>query len=184
MRSLSVALFIAWAAVSAQLIHLPPGMIERDLSATREFLENMKKGEPAFLAIPEVADHIRQSEQLLADPTVHTIVVWLSWFGLLLLVLFGFWGAYWLFRRRRSALLLVAIASLLFLARQAVFSYVVYEGLLQGNSPIPYLVKKGEYEFVGWMIWWDYVLPLFFLSLVIVWLVHHIRNCPPAPNSV
>jgi len=45
-------------------------------------------------------------------------------------------------------------------------------------------VKKGEYEFVGWMIWWDYVLPLFFLSLVIVWLVHHIRNCPPAPNSV
>jgi hypothetical protein len=184
MRSLSVAIFIAWAAVATQLIFLPPGVVERDLAAAREFLGNMKKAEPSFLEIPDVADQIRQAEQLVADPTIHIIVVWLKWIGLLFLVLFGFWGAYWLFRRLPNALLLVAIASFLFLTRQAVFSYVVYELLLQGGSPIPYLLKKGEYEFVGWMIWWDYILPLFFLSLVFVWLVHHIRHRPPAPNVV
>jgi hypothetical protein len=181
MRNLSVALFIAWAAVSAQLIHLPPGVIERDFSATREFLENMKKAEPAFLAIPEVSDQIRQSEQLLANPTARTIVVWLAWFGLLLLVLFGFWGAYRLFRLRPKALLLVAIASLLFLFRQAIFSYRAYELLFQDPNSILYLLKKGHYEFVAWMLWWDYVLPLFFLAVVIFGLVHHIRGRTPAP---
>jgi hypothetical protein len=53
--------------------------------------------------------------------------------------------------------------------------------LLQGASPIPYLIKKGHYEFLAWMIWWDYVLPLFFLSVVIFGLVHRIRGRTPAP---
>ena len=183
MRSLSIALFIAWVAVATQLIFLPPGMVERDLTATREFLENMKKAEPAFLEIPEVADHIRQSEQLLADSTVHAIVVWLKWIGLLLLVLFGFWGAYRLFRRRPKALLLVGIASLLFLFRQVIFSYRAYELLFQGPNPIPFLFKKGHYEFLAWMLWWDYVLPLFFLSVIIVGLAHHFRGRTPAPTA-
>jgi hypothetical protein len=139
------------------------------------------KAEPGFLEIPEVADHIRQSEQLLADPSIHITIVWLKWTGLLCLVLFGFWGAYRLFRRWPNALLLVWIASLFFLLRQAIISYRAYELLFQGPNPIPYLLKKGHYEFAAWMLWWDYVLPLFFLSVVVFGLVHHIRGRTSAP---
>lgn len=181
MRSLSVALFVAWVVVATQLIILPPAMVERDLTTTREFLQNMKNAGPAFLEIPEVADQIRQSAQLLADPTVHTIVVWLKWIGLLLLVLFGFWGAYRLFRRRPKALLLAGISSLLFLFRQVILSYKAYELLFQGHNPILFLFKKGHYEFLAWMLWWDYVLPLFFLSVIIVGLVLHFRGRTRAP---
>ena len=178
MRSLSIALLAAWAAVATQLIYLPPEEVERDLVITKAFLENMKKAEPAFLQIPEVVGQIKDADELVADPTLYSIAIWLKWVGRLFLVLFGFWGAFSLFRGRSSARLLVVIASLLFLARQLIFSFTGYKMLFRGSSAIPYLLRTEKYEFASWIIWWEYVLPLFFLFSVI-WLLLSYRTRTP-----
>jgi len=170
MRSLAIALFVAWITVGLELFLLPSTLLEMEVTASREMLESMKTSPLAD--IPETQQYIDFAKQLVADPSVRRITLWVMWSALFLLVAFGLWTAYATIRRRNYAMALVVIGSLLFLARQAIFRRTAYELLLDDFSPILWWLKNGYYQFAISSIWYDYVLPLCFLMLTVVGLIY------------
>jgi len=170
-RILSISVFIAWAAVATQLLFLPTVEIEANLKAMESLLDSMKTAEPGFLKIPQVADTVKDAQDDISDPTALSIIIWLRWTLLLLLVLAGFWSASLLLRPRRYAPVIVIIVSLLFLIRQIIISHTIYKMFFTGDNPIAGLWRLGKYSWVASMLWWDFILPMFFAFILVLMIM-------------
>jgi len=163
MRNLGIALAIAWMSVGLDLLWLPSSRLAFEISVAHDSVESMKdsplKGEP------EVARAIEQAEQLLTDQSNRAIILWLNWTALLLIVAYGLWTAYAVFRRRPNAYRWVFIGCLLFLCRQVLFHRVAYIMLLNGANQLQQILTGGHYRLALTIIWYHYVLGIFFFSL-------------------
>lgn len=175
MRTIAVGLWIAWTTIALDMTLLPPTQLAWELEVTEKTLNDLKGSDPKFLEIPEVKEQIAYFERMLADPSTRSFSLWLRWIGLLLLVGLGLFAGYATFRQRPYAVALILTSSLLFLLRQAVFNRAVYELLLDGSNPIPWLLKNGHFQMAFSSIWFDFVLGIFFVFLTIFALIHIVR---------
>ncbi len=174
MRTLGIALLLAWITVGGDLLMLPNRQLDMEVAVTGQMLEEMKNS--PLLEIPEVEKQIDSSKRIVADPSARRIVLWVKWITLFLLVMLGLWTAYAVFRQDFAAVAFMLTGALLFLGRQALFHRTRYELLLNGTNPIPWYMDNGYYQFAFSVIWYDYVLPVFFLVVIVFSCIHFARK--------
>ncbi len=165
MRTLGIITLLAWLSVGTELLFTPPAELAFEIETTKQFLSNFEKS--PLKGIPEFEDHVAWSQNLLADPSARSKILWIKWVSLTVLVALGCISAYALFRTLRYAHILLFLSALLFLARQAIFHPVAYDLLFQGMSPIPWLLQHGHYILAASGIWYNLFLPAFFIYLTI-----------------
>jgi hypothetical protein len=115
--------------------------------------------------IPEMRQSVAQSNRLLANPSRRSTVIWVAWMALLVMVAYGFWNAYAVFRRQSYAFHFALIGCFLFLARQAIFQRSVYEMLINGTGTLQRILEAGYYGVAFSIVWHNYVLGIFFFLL-------------------
>jgi hypothetical protein len=109
MRSLGIALCVAWLSVGFDLLWLPPSQLQSEISLSRDFIESMQTS--PLKDTPEMQHWIEQLKRLLTNQSRRAIVIWVAWTALLFIVVYGQWTAYAVFRNRSSAFCCVLIAS-------------------------------------------------------------------------
>jgi hypothetical protein len=156
MRSLGIALCVAWLSVGFDLLWLPPSQLQSEISLSRDFIESMQTSPLKDTA--EMQQGVEQSNHLLTNQSRRAIVIWLAWIALLLIVVYGLWSAYAVFRNRSSAFGFVLIGCLLFLARQTFLHRAAYKMLFDGTDTFQRILNAGYYEIAFSIIWYHYVL--------------------------
>jgi hypothetical protein len=155
MRSLGIALCVAWLSVGFDLLWLPPSQLKAEISVSKDFIESMQTS--PLKDTPEMKQWIEHSKRLLTNPSRRAIVIWVAWTALLFIVVYGLWTAYAIFRNRSSAFGYVLIGCFIFLGRQAI-------------------LNAGYYEIAFSIIWHHYVLGIFFFSLATLSLLRLFRK--------
>jgi hypothetical protein len=173
MRSLGIALCVAWLSVGLALLWLPQSQLQAEISLSRDFVESMQTS--PLQGIPEVQQGIEQSKRLLENPSRRAVVIWIAWTALFFIVVYGLWTAYAVFRNLPSAFSYVLIGCLLFLGRQVIFHRAAYEMLFDGTDRFNRILDASHYEIGLSIIWHHYVLGIFFFSLASLSLVRLVR---------
>ena len=186
MRTLGIAILIAWLSVGLDLLWLPSGRLDFELAVSKDFLEGMK--DSPLRELPDFQQASDNARRLIADPSRREIGIWVMWSALLLLVGFGFWTAHAVFHRRPNARMLVFFGSFLFVGRQAVFHRAVYDHLFDDHNPVLWSLKTGNYNFAFSIVWYHYVLAIFFLLLALftsIQLVHRsVEDLRPFKHNI
>ena len=165
MRSLGVALYIAWISVGLDLQWLPPNRLQSEISFAKDFIESMK--DSPLNDLPEMQQAVEQSTRLPRNQSRREITLWVAWSAFLLMVGYGLWTAYAIFRQRSYALGCVLVGCSLFLGRQAIFHRAAYELLLDGTDIFERILRSGNYQFAFSIIWHHYVVGIFFFFVAI-----------------
>jgi hypothetical protein len=176
MRTLGIALFIAWMTVGCDLLWLPHKELEAELALIQQSLVELE--DSPILKIPEVKSQVDYSNHLVVDPSARRIVIWAKWSALFLLVMFGLWSAYAVFRRHSDAMTLMLTGALLFLGREAIFHRASYDLLLQDANPISWYLENVYYQFAISSVWYHRILPVFFLLVAVFSCIHLVRKRP------
>ena len=113
MRSLGIALCAAWLSVGFDLLWLPPSQLQSEISLSRDYIESMQTS--PLKDTPEMQQGVEQSKRLLANQSRRGIVLWVAWTALLVVVVYGVWSAYAVFRHGSSAFGHVLIGCFLFI---------------------------------------------------------------------
>jgi len=163
MRSLGIALCIAWISVGFDLLWLPPSQLDAEISVSRDFIESMQTS--PLKDSPAMQQGIEQSTRLLTNQSRRGMVLWVAWTALLVVVVYGLWSAYAVFRNGSSVFGYVLIGCFLFIGRQAIFHRAPYEMLFDGTNKFQRILDAGYYETAFSIIWHHYVLGIFFFSL-------------------
>ena len=182
MRTLGIALFIAWMTVGCDLLWLPHKELEAEQAVTQQSLVELD--DSPILKVPDVKSRVDYSKHFLVDPSTRRIVIWAKWSALFLLVMFGIWSAYAVIRRHSGAMALVLTCALLFLAREAIFHRASYDLLLQGANPISWYLENVYYQFAISSVWYHRILPVFFLLVTVFSCIHFVRKRPPVYSGV
>jgi hypothetical protein len=166
MRSLGIALCVAWMSVGLNLLWFPPRQLQSEILLSSDFIESMQTS--PLKDTPEMHQGIEQAKRLLKNPSRRATVIWIAWTALLFLVVYGLWTAYAVFRNQSFAFGYVLIGCLLFLGRQVIFHRAAYEMLFDGIDKFRQILNAGYYENAFSIIWHHYVLGIFFFSLTIL----------------
>src|SRR5262245_40688220 len=110
---------------------------------------------------------IELSKRLLTSQSQRRATIWMQWCTLMLMVSYGLWTAYAVFRQRSYALSCVLIGCLLFLARAAIFHRAAYQLLFDGTNRFQRILNAGHYQLALSIVWHHYVIGTFFLLVAI-----------------
>jgi hypothetical protein len=176
MRTLGIALLVAWLTVGLDLLMFPETQLEAEIAATKHMLPELK--DSPLVEIPEFKKTIDSSERLIINPSVRRIVIWAEWSILFLLVMFGLWSAHAVFRRHSDAMTLMLTGALVFLGKEAIFSGGAYKRLFEGTNEISVSLENGYYQFAVSFAWYHRILPVFFLLVTVLSCMHFVRKRP------
>jgi hypothetical protein len=174
MRSLGIALCIAWMSVGLELQWLPPSRLQSEMSFSKDFIESIK--ESPLADQPAMQQAVAQSKRLVGDQSTRGTSIWLAWSALLLMVGYGLWTAYAVFRQLSYALGFVLVGCLLFLIRETIFNRAAYALLVNGSEKFQQILNAGHYQLAFAIIWHNYVVGSFFLLVTIFTSIQMLRN--------